>query len=85
MIAIDTSAELLDELRSHVGSLPVRTEKADLRDLPAIVQTGQATVIVCMGDTLTHLPEKSDVSTLFRGVCSKAPTLVECLSSPIAT
>jgi SAM-dependent methyltransferase len=67
VIAIDTSSELLDELRSHVGDLPVRIEKADLRDLPAIVQTGQATVIVCMGDTLTHLPEKSDVSTLFRG------------------
>jgi SAM-dependent methyltransferase len=68
VIAIDTSADLLDELRSHIGSLPVRTEKADLRDLPAFVQTGQATVIVCMGDTLPHLPEKSDVSTLFRGV-----------------
>jgi SAM-dependent methyltransferase len=66
VIAVDTSSELLDELRSHVGDLPVRIEQADLRDLPAIVQTGQATVIVCMGDTLTHLPEKSDVSTLFR-------------------
>jgi trans-aconitate methyltransferase len=50
VIAIDTSAELLDELQSHVGSLPVRTEKAGLRDLPGIVQTEQATVIVCMGD-----------------------------------
>jgi SAM-dependent methyltransferase len=68
VVAIDTSAELLDELRSHAGSLPVRTEKADLRDLPAIVQPGQATVIVCMGDTLTHLPEKSDVSALFGSV-----------------
>jgi SAM-dependent methyltransferase len=67
VIAIDTSAELLDELGVHVGDLPVRIEKADMRDLPAIVQTGQATVIVCMGDTLTHLPEKRDVSTLFRG------------------
>jgi SAM-dependent methyltransferase len=67
VIAVDTSAELLDELRSHIGSLPVRIEKADLRDLPAIVQTGQATVVVCMGDTLTHLAEKSDVSALFRG------------------
>ena len=68
VIAIDTSAELLDELRSHVNGLPVRIEKADLRDLPEIVQAGQATVIVCMGDTLTHLPDKSDVSALFRGV-----------------
>ncbi len=68
VIGIDTSAELLDELRSHVGNLPVRAEKADLRDLPIIVQTGQATVIVCMGDTLTHLPDRRDVSTLFGSV-----------------
>jgi SAM-dependent methyltransferase len=68
VVAIDTSAELLAELRSHAGSQPVRTEKADLRDLPVIVQAGQATVIVCMGDTLTHLPEKSDVSALFGNV-----------------
>jgi SAM-dependent methyltransferase len=68
VIAVDTSSELLDELRSRVGDLPVRIEKADLRDLPAIVQTGQATVIVCMGDTLTHLPQRGDVGALFRDV-----------------
>jgi SAM-dependent methyltransferase len=68
VIAIDTSAELLDEVRSHANNLPVQTEKADLRDLPAMVPGGRATVIVCMGDTLTHLPGKSDVSTLFRAV-----------------
>jgi SAM-dependent methyltransferase len=68
VIAIDTSSELLDELRSHIDGLPVRIEKADLRELPALIKTGQATVIVCMGDTLTHLPDKSDVSALFRGV-----------------
>jgi SAM-dependent methyltransferase len=65
VVAIDTSAELLDELRSHVNGLPVRPEKADLRNLPAIVPTGQATVIVCMGDTLTHLANTTDVSSLF--------------------
>jgi len=68
VIAIDTSAELLDEVRSHVTNLPIQIEKADLRDLPAMVPAGQATVIVCMGDTLTHLPGKSDVSSLFRAV-----------------
>jgi SAM-dependent methyltransferase len=67
VIAVDTSSELLDELRSHVGNLPVQIEKADLLDLPAIVPAGQATVIVCMGDTLTHLPGKGEVTTLFRG------------------
>jgi SAM-dependent methyltransferase len=68
VIAIDTSAELLDEMRSHANNLPIQTEKADLRDLTGMVPPGQATVIVCMGDTLTHLPGKRDVSTLFRAV-----------------
>ena len=66
VLAIDTSAQLLDELRSHASSLPVQIKKADLRDLTAIVPAGQATVIVCMGDTLTHLPGKADVGALFR-------------------
>jgi SAM-dependent methyltransferase len=74
VVAIDNSAELLDELRSHTGSLPIRIEKADLRDLPGIVPTGQATVIVCMGDTLTHLPEKPDVSALFGSVFHRLRT-----------
>jgi SAM-dependent methyltransferase len=66
VIAVDTSSELLDELRSYVGDFPVQIEKADLRELPALVSAEQATVIVCMGDTLTHLPGKGDVTALFR-------------------
>jgi SAM-dependent methyltransferase len=66
VIAVDISSELLAELRFRVGNFPVRIEKADLRDLSAIVPAGQATVIVCMGDTLTHLPGKGDVTALFR-------------------
>jgi SAM-dependent methyltransferase len=68
VIAVDTSAELLDELRAHINDLPVQIERTDLRQLPAIVPPGRATVIVCMGDTLTHLPRKSDVQALFHGV-----------------
>lgn len=68
MIAIDSSSELLDELRSHKDSFSVQIEKADLRDLPTIVAAGHASVIVCMGDTLTHLASKADVSALFQDV-----------------
>jgi SAM-dependent methyltransferase len=68
VIAIDTSAELLEELRSHVKDLPVQIEEADLRNVPAMVAAGQASVIVCMGDTLTHLPSTAEVSGLFRAV-----------------
>jgi SAM-dependent methyltransferase len=66
VIAVDTSSELLDELRAYVDDFPVQIEKADLRELPALVSAEQATVIVCMGDTLTHLPGKGDVTGLFR-------------------
>jgi 2-polyprenyl-3-methyl-5-hydroxy-6-metoxy-1,4-benzoquinol methylase len=66
VIAIDASSELLDELRCHIGSLPVQIKKADLRDLLTVVPAERATVIVCMGDTLTHLPSKPDVIALFR-------------------
>jgi SAM-dependent methyltransferase len=68
VIAIDTSAELLEELRSHINGLPIQVEKADLRDVPAIVPAGRAGAIVCMGDTLTHLSCKAEVSGLFRAV-----------------
>jgi SAM-dependent methyltransferase len=68
VVAVDTSAELLDEVRSHTNDQPIQIEKADLRDLAGMVPAGRATVIVCMGDTLTHLPGKGDVSKLFRAV-----------------
>jgi SAM-dependent methyltransferase len=68
VIAIDTSSELLEELRSHAHGLPVQIEKADLRELTQLVASAGATVVVCMGDTLTHLPGKTDVSSLFQGI-----------------
>ncbi len=68
VVAIDTSAALLNELRTHAAALPVQTHQADLRDLPQIVPPAQASAIVCMGDTITHLPAKSDVTALFHAV-----------------
>jgi SAM-dependent methyltransferase len=68
VIAIDTSAELLEELRSHAAGYSVRGAQADLRDLPVIVPAGDVAVAVCMGDTLTHLPSKVDVRALFTAV-----------------
>ena len=64
--AIDTSAELLTELRAHAEGQPVDLREADLRFLPEIVQPGAASAIVCMGDTLTHLPSHDDVRQLLR-------------------
>jgi SAM-dependent methyltransferase len=66
ILAVDTSPALLHELDSHRTSQPIRTALSDIRDLPSLTSPTSANAIVCMGDTLTHLPAKSDVATLFR-------------------
>ena len=73
--ALDTSAELLTELAAHIDRLPIYTHHADILSLGEtnIVPSEMADVIVCMGDTLTHLPTLQSVRQLFRAV---AATLV---------
>ncbi|MEW6639452.1 MAG: class I SAM-dependent methyltransferase [Pseudomonadota bacterium] len=62
VVAIDTSATLLQELDAHKGDLPIETVRADMRDFDRRVPAGSAEAIVCMGDTLTHLASRADVS-----------------------
>ena len=71
VIAVDTSKKLLAELRAHSGSHAVETREADLLFLESADLSERAAVIVCMGDTLTHLPSKAAVQTLFTAVFGK--------------
>jgi SAM-dependent methyltransferase len=66
VLAVDTSSVLLDELAAHAGDNPaIQLVHADLCTvLPQIAEPGSAAVIVCMGDTLTHLSDKTDVTVL---------------------
>ncbi|MEU3328456.1 class I SAM-dependent methyltransferase [Streptomyces albus] len=66
VLAVDTSRELLDELARHTrGSTAVRPVHGDLRTvLPQAVAPGTAGAVVCMGDTLPHLPARSDIPVL---------------------
>jgi 2-polyprenyl-3-methyl-5-hydroxy-6-metoxy-1,4-benzoquinol methylase len=72
VVAIDSSSVLLDEVRSRRGSLAIAIHHADLvkfrRFLPK-----QAQVIVCMGDTLTHLPTQSSVESLLLEAAAALP------------
>lgn len=69
VVAVDTSAALLAELERRRAALPIETVHGDLRELSALrrVRDGAGTfdVAVCMGDTLTHLPRREDVTRLF--------------------
>jgi SAM-dependent methyltransferase len=62
VIAIDTSETLLKELGQNKGTLPVTAVCADLCAFRQFVSG--ARVIVCMGDTLPHLPDRASVKRL---------------------
>jgi SAM-dependent methyltransferase len=70
VIAVDTSKELLAELRTRTGTSAIEIRETDLASLDSIA-TPDASVIVCMGDTLTHLPTRAAVQDLFRVVFGK--------------
>ncbi|MFB7462414.1 methyltransferase domain-containing protein [Streptomyces sp. NPDC056224] len=70
--AVDTSKKLLEELIGHAGQdSPIRPVHADIRTaLPHIAAAGTVAAVVCMGDTLPHLPAASDVTALLGDVRS---------------
>lgn len=63
VVAVDSSAELLRELRAHAAGLPIRSVEADLLDFPGHVADSPQ-VILCMGDTLAHLPSRQAMEAL---------------------
>lgn len=73
VLAIDSCAALLDELRAQKGSLPIQVVEDDMlsfgRHLPE-----QAQAILCMGDTITHLPDTESVLSLISEVASALRT-----------
>jgi hypothetical protein len=72
VVAIDNSPVLLDELRLRRGSLAIAIHHADLLEFRRFLP-GQAQVIVCMGDTLTHLPALPSVESLLLDVAAALP------------
>jgi len=65
VIAIDLSGDLLNELRERAGGLSIVAIQDDLLNF-ARHSPGQSDLIVCMGDTLTHLNNLQDVQTLIK-------------------
>lgn len=63
VLALDTSPVLLDVLRAHAAGLAVRAVEADLRAVRQFAEA-PAALIVCLGDTLTHLASPTDVTRL---------------------
>jgi SAM-dependent methyltransferase len=64
VLAVDSSAILLELLRGQAETLPIRAVEDDLLAFPRHLDT-KAHLILCMGDTLTHLSETRSVEQLF--------------------
>jgi SAM-dependent methyltransferase len=67
--AIDFCDELLCELKQHAGTLPVRIVQDDILNFSRHIPDAPD-LIVCMGDTLVHLPAMEAVSSLIADVVS---------------
>lgn len=64
VLAIDSCGELLHTLRQEAGDLPIRTVEGDLLAFGRHLD-GLSEIVLCMGDTLTHLPDFAAVNALF--------------------
>ncbi len=72
VVGIDSCQVLLDELRRRGAGLPVKAHNADLLDFRRLVN-GQPQIIICMGDTLTHLKDQAAVESLLADAAACLP------------
>lgn len=70
--AVDFNTTLLHELRQNKGTLPIRTSEKEVLDFLKET-TEKPELIVCMGDTLTHLPEHDVIGKMIRRISRLLP------------
>jgi 2-polyprenyl-3-methyl-5-hydroxy-6-metoxy-1,4-benzoquinol methylase len=63
--AVDFNRQLLEELTLNRGSLPITVHQQDMREFLE-TNDDQADLIVCMGDTITHLESLNAIDHLLR-------------------
>lgn len=57
VVAVDTSRQLLSELEARATGLSLTTQLADISE--AVQSADSADLVLCLGDTLTHLPSRA--------------------------
>jgi len=70
VLAFDFSERLLAELKVRARGLSVDAVAGDIRDVAALVPGG-VDLVVCMGDTLSHLEREDDLARVFAGVAGR--------------
>ena len=69
VLAIDGSRTLLDVMTNHVGERPIVAIQDDLLAFKKHLDA-PASLFLCLGDTLTHLPDRRSVERLFADVAN---------------
>jgi hypothetical protein len=72
-VAMDLSAKMLAQLRKTAKDLPIETICDDLTNFTNY-RSGNIELVVCMGDTLTHLDALKNVHALLNMVFSSLET-----------
>jgi precorrin-6B methylase 2 len=67
VIALDSSRKLLAELRQNARGLAIKTVNDDLLNFPKHCP-GPIELVICMGDTLTHLDTRQAIRHLLRKI-----------------
>jgi SAM-dependent methyltransferase len=67
--AIDSCQTLVNELQGRAVGMPIEAVVADILDFRKYA-SDPVEVILCMGDTLTHLPERASVEHLLADVAA---------------
>jgi SAM-dependent methyltransferase len=65
VLGIDLSEKLIADFTARIGQREITPKLADLMDVGKLAAPGSASVVVCMGDTLTHLASKGQAAALF--------------------
>ena len=72
VLAVDSSPTLLSQLSGFANGLSVNARCGDLLRFPEYLQTDErADLILCMGDTLTHLDTPDAIPSLSRTVADR--------------
>ncbi|WP_020531945.1 class I SAM-dependent methyltransferase [Flexithrix dorotheae] len=68
--AIDFSRKLLTELSEKSGNMDIECIEADIRNIHHLVPELDPELVVCAGDTLTHLGSVEEVKKLLTNCCN---------------
>lgn len=72
VIAIDFNQQLLHELKANAGSLDIKTVNDDIRNIEHFAHNPG--LVVCGGDTLSHLAGKEEVKAFLQDIAQSLTT-----------